>query len=114
MKELDPISQDKKLDQVELVSEQQKKKEYKLVGSQRKIPGLILWEYNEKTKVLDRAKYKEDMLVLNTLDPEKLTGQTIKHKVDIRENCIYFQALNKKNAEKRLKKALDWKIKTLK
>lgn len=104
MKELDPVSQDKKLDQVEIVVEQQQKKEIKLIGRQVKKPGLTLWEYNQKTKVLDKAKFKKDTLVLNTLDPQKVNGQEISYKVIVNDNCYYEQALNYRNAVKQFKK----------
>ena len=51
-----------------------KQKEYKLVGQRRKVPGHTLFEYNYKTKA------------------------------EVHEGCIYVQALNKQNAEKKLKR----------
>lgn len=98
MKEL---IQDHKETKVEIVSEQQQKKEIKLIGQQRKVPGLTLWEYNEKTNELKPAQYKKEDVVLNSLapTPEALTKI---NKVIVNENCIYFQALNLRNARKKL------------
>jgi len=72
MKELEQPIQDQG---IEIVAEQEKKKEVRLIERQRRIPGLILWQYNAESNVLDRAKFKQDTLVLNTLDPQKLNGQ---------------------------------------
>jgi len=48
MRELDNPIQDKKLDSIEIRAEQEKKKELKLIGQDRKIRGHVLWEYNKK------------------------------------------------------------------
>lgn len=84
-------------DTVEIVAQAAVKKEIKLIGSQRKIPGHILFEYDTKNKTMQPAQYKKQDLVLDKL------GQPVKisHKVNINEGCIYTQALNKKNAIKR-------------
>lgn len=102
MKEFDEI--DKALDGVEIRAEQEKKKEVKLIGKQRRIPGLTLWEFNKKTKDLEKAKFKKQDVILSTLDPTVVANSTTHHKVEINEGCFYFQALNKKNAQKKLKK----------
>lgn len=89
---------------IEIRDEQQQKKEIKLIGRQRKVRGLTLFEYNEKTKELSKAQYKKQDFSLESLslDPSQLK---ISSKVVVNENCIYFQALNRKNAIKKLRKA---------
>lgn len=59
------------------------------------VPGLILWEYNEVTKQLDEAKFE-----YQTVEIANNSHQTnVLHKViQQKKNCIYFQALNKRNA----------------
>lgn len=87
-------------DQTEIVYQKQLKKEVKLIGSQRRIPGLTLWEYNLKTKQLVKAEFKkiDHKLNFDRTDLEK------RYQVIINENCTYFQALNEKNAIKVLKR----------
>jgi len=100
------VTQDHFDTEVEIVAEQQQKKEIKLIGQQRKIPGLTLWEYNERTKELAPAQFKRQDFELTTLDPEP-PNLHISHRVHVNEGCIYFQALNRKNAEKKLHKILN-------
>jgi len=87
---------------VEIVEEQQQKKEIKLIGQQRKVPGLILWEYNKTTKLIQVAKFRKINIFISSLamSPESITET---HKVVVNENCIYIQSLNLKNAIKKLK-----------
>jgi hypothetical protein len=100
MKEVQDFNQDK----IEVQIEQQQKKEIKLIGKQRKIPGLTLWEYNTKTFDLDKAKYSKVDLHLKSLSSAEAALES-RHKVIVNEACIYFQALNEKNAERKVKKA---------
>lgn len=87
-------------DQTEISRPKHTEKEMKLIGSQRKIPGLTLWEFNVQTRILSKAVYKSidfEYSTSNGFNQKKLT-------VSINENCIYFQALNQKNATKVLKR----------
>ena len=86
--------EDEKKDKIEIVSQVQQKKQIKLIGSQRLIPGLTLWEFNTETKSLNKAKFKQTNYSLN--------GSKT-HQVIIQDNCIYIQALNMKNALKKVK-----------
>lgn len=83
-----------KADKVEIVSQVQQKKQLKPIGSQRLIHGLTLWQFNTESKVLTKAKIKQTNF--------KVDGSK-RHQVVIEDNCIYFQALNKKNALRKLK-----------
>ena len=87
--------------QVEIVEEQQQRKEVKLIGQQRKIKGLTLWEYNQKSKELIPAKFQKVSVSISALGDSPLDINDV-FKVNIKEGCIYFQALNKKNALKKL------------
>lgn len=94
-----------KEDKIEIQSEQQQKKEIKLIGNQRKIPGLTLFEYDTVSKTLSKAEYKKVDFHLKSLSikPEEMQ---LNHKVIVKENCLYVQALNEKNALKKVKKML--------
>jgi len=87
----------KETDKIEVVSQSAVKKEVKLIGQQLKKPGHTLFEYDKVTDVIKIATFKKQDLVLGSIN-----SLTISHKLDFKENCIYVQALNKKNAIKRL------------
>lgn len=90
---------------VEIKAEAEQKKEIKLIGQQRKVPGLTLWEYNENTKELTKAKFQKVNVMIHGLgmSPESITNT---HKVIVNENCVYFQALNRANALRKISKSL--------
>lgn len=94
--------EDIKSDRIEIVAEQQQKKEIKLIGRQRKIRGLILWEFNYKTKELHPAKFQPLSIMISGGGAGTETTEV--SKVRVNENCIYLQALNRKNAIKQLNK----------
>lgn len=87
--------------EVEIVVEKQQRKEIKLLGSQRKIPGLTLWEYNLKSKELAPAEFKKEDVRLNTLSTAK-AALSNHHKVEVKIDCFYIQALNKRSAMKKI------------
>lgn len=97
MKELNNQFKDSK---VEIVSEQQQRKELKLIGKQRKIKGLILWEYNEITREFKPAKYRP-LGVFISASPNVM-DRTHTFELVVNENCQYVQALNIKNAKRKL------------
>lgn len=88
---------------VEIREERQQEKQIKLIGKQRKVPGLTLWEFNEKTKELKPATYKPIAVFISSSLTSTETTRTFRCVVN--ENCLYFQALNQNNALKKLKKA---------
>lgn len=75
------------------------KKEVKLLGSQRKIKGLTMFEYNPKDQTLEPATFTE----VNA----ELQGKAIviRNKLIYKEGCAYVQALNKRVAFKKLVKS---------
>ena len=82
---------------VEQVAKQQR--EYKLIGTQRKVAGHTLFEFNRKTKEIKPADIQRECIL------DATTGEPIyKTKTDVHEGCFYIQALNIKNAEKKLRK----------
>ena len=76
-----------------------KQKEYKLIGKQRKVAGHTLFEFNRKTKEIKPADIHRECVF------DAATGNPIyKTKTDVHDGCFYIQALNIKNAEKKLRK----------
>ena len=75
-----------------------KQKEYHLIGQQRKVAGHTLFEFNKKTMEIKPADISRKVIIQS--------DGNIKYKTrtDIHENCFYLQALNKQNAEKKLRK----------
>lgn len=74
-------------------------------------PGLPVWEYNETTKVLGEAKFKTTMLEMSKRKSPTLTEtvfdigatQDVVHRIlDKQDGCMYFQALNRTNALRKI------------
>lgn len=98
---------------IEIVEEQQQKKEIKFIGSQRQVPGLTLWEFNWGTRQLKPASFKKEDVAITSLKPTKASA--VKHsKVITQENCWYFQALNRSSAGKKVRKAFNSVVKKFK
>ena len=98
MRELDSIKQDR----IEIVAEQQQKKELKLIGQERKVRGHELFEFDYKTRELKLAKFMPlSIMITGTANASQTTEVS---KVMVNENCLYIQALNRKNAIKKLSK----------
>jgi len=87
----------------EIVTEVQQ--EYKLLGSIRLIPGLKLYKLN--TLTLEYREVTVQKKVVIGLDGNVHT----KKRVNAEQNCIYFQALNIKNAKKHAMRELEKLIK---
>lgn len=94
---------DKEGDKIEIQTQEQEKKHVKLIGSQIAVKGLTLWEYNVKTKEIKEAEFQKQDLVLTSLDINEINRQ-FRTKVLVKPDCVYRQALNKKNLIKKLKK----------
>ena len=78
---------------------QKKQVEYTLIGSQKKVAGHTLFQYNPETGEISVAK----IIYSDTVD--FLTQKPMHNpRVDALKGCIYLQALNKKNCIKRLRK----------
>lgn len=82
----------------ELVAEQ--RKEFRLIGSQKRIPGLILFEYDLATGELQRASMKKEI----EMNLDGTVGA--KSRVDSRDMCLYIQAINEQNALRKVKQLL--------
>lgn len=84
-------------DEMEIL--QQKQHEFVFVRSERKVPGHTMFSFNTETKEIKVApvEYSKD-IDFKTQEP------TYKPKLVIEPNCVYRQALNKRNFIKRLKR----------
>lgn len=82
-------------DEMEILDKQ--KHEFKLIGQQRKVPGHTMFSINMKTGEIKKAP------INHTKDIDFMTRRPLRsdHLV-IEPDCIYRQALNKKNFIKRL------------
>lgn len=73
-----------------------KKNEFHLIGSQRRIPGHTLYAFNTVTKEIKIAQIERKVFF-------GFNGNMIyKNEITVEKDCIYLQALNEKNARKRL------------
>jgi hypothetical protein len=85
-------------DEIRIVKEQEK--EYKFIGSLILKPGHSIFKYNELTWEITLPEINRQIAV-------KLDGKPIKkQKILFEPNCIYIAALNKRNAERKIKKLL--------
>lgn len=84
----------------EVEAKKKQKQEFKLIGQTRFKPGLQLFSFNIKTYELKKAVFVEEKTVLFT----DVKNNVQKKKVRIEKDCVYFQALNMKNAVKKIVK----------
>lgn len=77
---------------------QKKQHEYRLVGKQRVVKGHTLFEFDRQTKEIRPAQIKRTAII-------KTDGKPVYNtRADIKQGCFYIQALNAKNAAKKLRK----------
>lgn len=84
-------------------------KKLKFMAEMLSNPGLTVWEFDEETKILKEAIIKEVIVELSADYKKYLTpvSKETKRKIVVyRRNCLYFQALNKRNAYRKLEKLL--------
>ena len=94
MKEIEKFTKNRYT--IEIVK--QKEIEYKLNVSILNIHNLTLFEYSFKTQKLEITK-KQSLSIIGTDGKPQY-----KSRVNQKPECVYFLALNKKNALKKLKK----------
>ena len=93
---LTPHINEKDLDQLRTEQVQKKKNEFHLIGQERRVKGHTLFCFNEVTKKIKVAPMNQDIML-------GLDGSVIyKNKVTVEKDCVYVQALNEKNARKKL------------
>ena len=84
-------------DKIEFIKQVQQ--EYKHIGSIKYRPGSTLWQFNTETGELKPAKVtvKEQLVWTSKGNCTKKTRSVI-----YEDKCVYVQALNRKNAEKKI------------
>ena len=98
----------------ELEKVEREKQEYKIIGRYLRTPGLSLFAYDSKEDKIILVKPKERNTIVFVTDKEGLKTSDISHEyLGVVPGWIYFEALNRKNAEKRVKKWKEKKIKYL-
>ena len=85
--------------QTEVRVQERKQHEFKLIGHQRRIPGHTLFCVNIKTGEINVAPVDRSKAV------DFKTGMpTYRERIVVEPNCLYRQALNRKNFIKKLKR----------
>ena len=93
---LTPHINEKDMDQLRTEQVQKKQNEFHLVGEDRRVKGHTLFCFNEVTKKLMVAPMNQECML-------GLDGSVIyKNNVTVEKDCVYVQALNEKNARKKL------------
>ena len=93
---LTPHTIEKDMDQLRTEQVHKKKNEFHLIGQERRVKGHTLFCFNEVTKKIKVAPMNQDIML-------GLDGSVIyKNKVTVEKDCVYVQALNEKNARKKL------------
>jgi len=90
--------------EVKVVSEQQQKKQKQFIGSTKKKKGHTLFEFNTRTKEITPAKFKVATVSISSFDDT--VERVMNYTVITNPDCLYMQALNKKNVLKKLKKPI--------
>ena len=93
---LTPHINEKDMDQLRTEQVQKKKNEFHLVGQERRIKGHTLFCFNLVKREIKVAPMNQEIEM-------GLDGSVIyKNNVTVEKGCVYVQALNEKNARKKL------------
>ena len=99
----------------EIEQVQKQKQEFKLLGTYFRTAGLNLYCYNPNSNKIEEVELKSNSktCVLIPLEKGYLIEDYEKPKITVNPHWDYFEALNLKNAIKRVEKFKQGKIKTL-
>ena len=93
---LTPHLQEKDIDGLRTEQVQKKKAEFHFIGEEKRVKGHILFCFNEVTKKLKVAPMNHECML-------SLDGSVVyKNNITVEKDCVYVQALNEKNARKKL------------
>lgn len=93
---LTPHINEKDIDDLRTEQVQKKKNEFHLVGEERRVKGHTLFCFNEVTKKIKVAPMNQEIMM-------GLDGSVVyKNNVTVEKDSVYVQALNEKNARKKL------------
>lgn len=73
-----------------------KQRAYRLIGKQRKVVGHTLFGFNRRTKEIRPADISTEVIIGTRGNFRYIT------KTNVHQDCFYLQALNVKNAKKKL------------
>jgi hypothetical protein len=85
---------------IEIVAEAEQRKEIKFIGSIRAVKGLTIWEIDVKSGIIRPATFKKEDVQLTSMKVHEASGVNHK-KVEVKQGCLYIQALNAKSALKK-------------
>ena len=77
---------------------QKRQHEQKKVATWRRMPGHTVFSFNTKTKELKVAKLVEEVAI--SFSRTAVSNR----RIYVEKDCIYIEALNRKNAEKQLRR----------
>lgn len=93
---LTPHINEKDMDQLRTEQVQKKKNEFHLIGQERRIKGHTLFCFNLVTREIKFAPMVQKVELGMDGNP------VYKNNVTVEKDCVYVQALNEKNARKKL------------
>ena len=93
---LTPHTIEKDMDQLRTEQVQKKKNEFHMIGQERRIKGHTLFCFNLVKREIKVAPMSQECVL-------GMDGSVIyKNNVTVEKDCVYVQALNEKNARKKL------------
>lgn len=87
-----------------VVAPKPQKQEYRFLGTVIRRTGLTLFEYNPKSKTVQVAEVNTQYSYRYNEKTKKI-GVSSRTRVQVRDGCMYVQALNLKNAIRKVRKA---------
>lgn len=103
---------DEKPSSIEIKEVEEEKKDLQWIGEMVMAKGMPTWEYDPETKQLVKAEFEEKQVQLEE-SPRSFIGSIMPHnkivtryRLKKKPGHVYFQALNKKNAIRKIEKYL--------
>lgn len=87
-----------------VVAPKPQKQEHQFLGTVIRRTGLTLFEYNSKSKTVQVAEVNTQYSYRYN-EKTKKVGVSSRTRVQVRDGCMYVQALNLKNAIRKVRKA---------
>lgn len=87
-----------------VVAPKPQKQEHRFLGTVIRRTGLTLFEYNSKSKTVQVAEVNTQYSYRYN-EKTKKVGVSSRTRVQVRDGCMYVQALNLKNAIRKVRKA---------
>lgn len=86
-----------------IVALKPQKQEHRFLGTMIRRPGLTLFEYDSKSKTVRAADVNTQQFYSYNAKRDKFSVSS-KSRVQVRDGCMYVQALNLKNAIRKVRK----------